>query len=105
MSKVYKYILPAVVAALFGVNLSAQTEGAHNSYSPYSIFGIGDLYTPGSAYNKSMGGVGIAMRNNQYINYLNPAAITARDTLAFMADINLSVQNKIFTQNGRKSAI
>ena len=104
MSKVYKYILPAVVAALFGVNLSAQTEGAHNSYSPYSIFGIGDMYTPGSAYNKSMGGVGIAMRNNQYINYLNPAAVTARDTLAFMADINLSVQNKIFTQNGRKSA-
>lgn len=62
------------------------------------------MYTQGSAYNKSMGGVGIAMRNNQYINYLNPAAVTARDTLAFMADINLSVQNKVFSQNGKRSA-
>ena len=82
----------------------AQTDGAHNLYSPYSVYGIGELYTQGSAYNKSMGGVGIAMRNNQYINYLNPAAVTARDTLSFMADINLSIQNKIFSQNGKRSA-
>ena len=95
----------SILGVLCGVSMNAQqTESAHNLYSPYSIYGIGDLYTQGSAYNKSMGGVGIAMRNNQYINYLNPAAVTARDTLSFMADFNLSVQNKIFTQNGKKSA-
>ena len=103
MSKVYKYLLLSILGVLCGVSMNAQTESAHNSYSPYSVYGIGDLYTQGSAYNKSMGGVGIAMRNNQYINYLNPAAVTARDTLSFMADFNLSVQNKIFTQNGKKS--
>ncbi|MBQ9185408.1 MAG: hypothetical protein IJ151_06010 [Bacteroidales bacterium] len=104
MSKVYKYLLFTALGVLCSVGAYAQTESAHNSYSPYSVFGIGDLYTQGSAYNKSMGGVGIAMRNNQYINYLNPAAVTARDTLAFMADINLSVQNKFYSQNGKKSA-
>ncbi|MDY6278210.1 MAG: hypothetical protein SPL35_07335 [Bacteroidales bacterium] len=104
MSKVCKYLLFTILGALSGVVLNAQTESAHNSYSPYSVYGIGDMYTQGSAYNKSMGGVGIAMRNNQYINYLNPAAVTARDTLAFMADINLSVQNKVFSQNGKRSA-
>ena len=102
MSKVYKYLLLSILGVLCGVSMSAQSESAHNSYSPYSVYGIGDLYTQGSAYNKSMGGVGIAMRNNQYINYLNPAAVTARDTLSFMADFNLSVQNKMFTQNGKK---
>lgn len=104
MSKIYKYLLTIVLSTVCGVVLNAQSESAHNMYSPYSIFGIGDLYQQGSTYNKSMGGVGIAMRNNQYINYLNPAAVTARDTLAFMADINLSLQTKIYEQAGLKSA-
>lgn len=104
MSKVYKRIVLSLFAAAIGLNLGAQTEGAHNSYSPYSIFGLGDIYTQGSAYNKSMGGVGIALRNNRYINYLNPAAITARDTLSFMADVGFSLQNKAYYQGDRKSA-
>lgn len=58
---------------------------------------------PGTAYNKSMGGVGIAMRNNRYINVLNPAAVTARDSLAFMMDFSLYNDNKIFSQSGIKS--
>lgn len=104
MSRLYKYLLFTAISILFCHVAHGQTESAHNSYSPYSVFGVGDIYAQGSAYNKSMGGVGIAMRNNQYLNYLNPAAVTARDTLAFMADINLSVQNKIFSQSGNSSA-
>lgn len=88
-------LLPAAVS-------SAQ-DGADEAYSPYSVFGIGDLSTPGTAYNKSMGGVGIANRSHRFINYINPAAITARDTLAFMMDFGMSNQNKIFKQDGAKS--
>ena len=51
-----------------------------------------------------MGGVGIASRNKRYINYLNPAAVTARDTLSFMADFGLSQKNTAFAQDGIKSA-
>lgn len=85
------------------VSLSAQ-DGAYGAYSPYSIYGIGDISKEGTAYNKSMGGVGIAARNRRFINYLNPAAVTARDTLSFMADFGLSQKNTIYSQGDLKSA-
>ena len=84
-----------------GVGAKAQTYG---SYTPYSIFGVGDLASPGTAYNKSMGGVGIAGRSHRFINPLNPASITARDSLSFMADYSLFQDNKIFRQGDMKSA-
>ena len=79
-------------------------SGAYGAYSPYSIYGIGEISKQGTAYNKSMGGVGVAARNKRFINYLNPAAVTARDTLSFMADFGLSQKNTSFAQDGIKSA-
>lgn len=79
------------------LSLRAQS-GAFSTYSPYSVYGVGSRITEGTAFNKTMGGVGIATRNNRYINYLNPAALTARDTLAFMLDFGVSNTNKYFTQ-------
>ena len=37
-----------------------------------------------------MGGLGIGVRDNRYINYNNPAAITERDTLSFMQNFSSS---------------
>ena len=91
----------AILLAASGLELGAQTFG---SYSPYSIFGVGDMATPGSAYNKSMAGVGIASRNHRFLNPLNPAAVTARDSLAFMADYSIIQDNKIFRQGDMRSA-
>ena len=78
-------------------------EGAHSAYSPYSIYGIGDISKEGTAFNKGMGGTGIATRNKRFINYLNPAAVTARDSLSFMADFGLSQKNTIYRQGDIKS--
>ena len=78
----------------------AQADGA---YSPYSIFAIGDVGRQGTAYNRTMGGVGIASRNNRYVNIMNPAAVTARDSLSFMADYTMYGDNKVFSQGGIKS--
>ena len=88
---------------IIGVCSYAQS-GAYGAYSPYSIYGIGEISKQGTAYNKSMGGVGIASRNKRFINYLNPAAVTARDTLSFMADFGLSEKNTAFAQDGVRSA-
>ncbi|MBO7643747.1 MAG: hypothetical protein J6S62_02140 [Bacteroidales bacterium] len=96
-----KFLLPAVLLSVCSLGLGAQTYG---SYTPYSIFGVGDMATAGTAYNKSMGGVGIAARNNRFINPLNPAAVTARDSLSFMADYSLFQDNKIFRQGNSRSA-
>ena len=78
-------------------------DGAHSAYSPYSIYGIGDISKQGTAFNKGMGGTGIATRNKRFINYLNPASVTARDSLSFMADFGLSQKNTVYRQGDIKS--
>lgn len=88
----------------FSTSLYSQDNGAYGSYSPYSVYGIGELSMQGTAYNKSMGGVGIASRNKRFINYLNPAAVTARDTLSFMADFGINQKNTVYSQQNFKSA-
>ena len=99
--RIEKVIILAVFLVI-SVCVSAQ-EGTYGAYSPYSIFGIGDISKEGTAYNKSMGGTGIATRNNRVINYLNPAAVTARDSLSFMADFGLVQQNTLYRQGDLKS--
>ena len=97
--------MTVLLAAVCSLSAAAQTSGgAYTGYSPYSIYGVGDLYRQGTAYSKSMGGVGIAGRDRRYINLSNPAAITARDTLAFMADFGMSQNNSFFRQGSLKSA-
>ena len=91
------------VFLIIGVCVSAQ-DGTYGAYSPYSIYGIGDISQEGSAFNKSMGGVGLATRNRRFINYMNPAAVTSRDSLSFMADFGLEQSNKIYRQGDLRSA-
>lgn len=92
-----------IVAMLLLSICSYAQEGAHSSYSPYSIYGIGDIMTEGTAFNKGMGGVGVATRNKRFINYMNPASITARDSLSFMADFGLEQKNTLYRQGNVKS--
>lgn len=55
-------ILLFVVMSFCAFPMFAQNE-AYNAYTPYSMFGIGEISKQGTAYNKSMGGVGIATRD------------------------------------------
>ena len=97
----HKVLLSALLAACAAVSAHGQATG---TYTPYSIYGVGDLSQPGSAYSKTMGGTGVAVRNNRFLNLINPAAVTARDSLSFMADFSLYSDNKMFQQAGVKSA-
>ena len=96
-------ILMLLTFVLTSVSVSAQ-DGTYGAYSPYSIFGIGDISKEGTAYNKSMGGVGIASRNRRFINITNPASVTARDTLSFMADFGITEKNTLYNQGDIRSA-
>ena len=98
-SKIVAVLLAMILA---GQSLCAQ-DGAFTGFTPYSIFGAGDVLTQGSAFNKGMGGVGIATRNKRFINYLNPAAVTARDSISFMAEMSVFENNRLFAQNGHTS--
>lgn len=77
---------------------------AGSSYSPYSLFGFGDVLRQGTTYNLSMGGIGIADRNVRYINLLNPAAVTAREQKSFMMDFGLENRNTIYRSGDARSA-
>lgn len=93
-----------VALFLFGQQTFAQTTDAMSSFTPYSIFGLGDVNSPGTAFNKGMGGIGIGLRDFRTINYLNPAAICERDTLAFMLDFGMEQKNYYTSDNNTKSA-
>ena len=96
-------ILLIVAFALCVLPLGAQND-AFTSYSPYSMYGIGDVSKFGSAYNKSMGGVGIATRDKRNINILNPAAVTERDIQSFMFDFSITEGNRYYAQKDMHSS-
>ena len=92
-----------VVLLLSGWAASAQTDGTFTGFSPYSVFGMGQLHQAGTAWNRSMGGVGIAARSNRYINITNPASMTARDSLSLMVDFGLDGRISLFTEGNKKA--
>jgi hypothetical protein len=84
---------------LIAVSSQAQNTDALGTYTPYSLFGIGDLANEGTSVNSAMGGIGTGLRTRRFINYLNPASITERDTLSFMMDFGL-LQRNIYNSDG-----
>ena len=98
--KTMRYNRPIIAAVALLVaafsNVSAQTSTADVGFTPYSVFGFGDLAKTGTTYNKSMGGMGIGDRNVRYINILNPAAVTARENNSFMMDFGFDQNNVYF---------
>ena len=80
MSKKSKYIL--LILSVFLIFTGTQAQ--KNTYSPYSRFGIGDIAKEGFGRNHAMGGIGFGLRDANHINYLNPAANSAQDTMSFI---------------------
>ena len=76
---------------------------AGSGYSPYSLYGFGDLVRQGTTYSLSMGGMGIGDRNFRYINLLNPAAVTAQEAKSFMMDFGLENRNVLYQGNAASS--
>ena len=95
----------SLLVFLFGeTRLQAQVMEALGTFTPYSMFGVGDLVRPGTTLNRSMGGIGAGLRDNRFINYLNPASASARDSLSFMLDFGIMQSNYIDSDGTHKSA-
>ena len=99
----------SAVAALLLLSgaVSAQTSSI-NAFSPYTMYGIGEQMTPGTLSMRSMGGVGVAVRNPGVANMLNPAAFSAAPQKTFLFSFGLEGQNYYNSQSeggvSRKSA-
>lgn len=91
MQRRYKSIFGFVVAlvmAFMPLVAEAQTSSV-NAYSPYSMYGPGELLTPGTVQMRSMGGVGIGLRSTGQVNILNPAAASITPRKSFLFDFSL----------------
>ena len=67
---------------------SAQTSSI-NAYSPYSMYGPGELMTPGTVQMRSLGGVGLGVRAIGQLNPQNPAAASIAPRKSFLFDVGL----------------
>lgn len=101
---IFRGILLFFTISFFSGKVWSQTTDALGTFTPYSIFGVGDLAKQGNAMNLGMGGIGIGVRNRLFINYLNPASITQRDTMSFMLDFGLEQKNIYNNDGNTKSA-
>lgn len=81
----YKKIALSLLAVVFFGISNAQ----YTLNSPYSRYGFGDLNQSGTSFNQGMGGAGIALREPNTINFLNPASYNSQDTMSFIWDFGV----------------
>ena len=92
-----------VITILFFLLMVSHTAISQKQLnSPYSRFNIGTLESQGSFKNKAMGGVGIAMRDNNAIHYMNPASYSSLDTNSFVFDFGFDFGTSVLKQGDNK---
>lgn len=62
------------ILVIFLILTTVAITAQKTSSSPYSFFGIGDVFNQKTVEQSSMGGIGVAHKSNQYLNFVNPAA-------------------------------
>ncbi|MDR2292879.1 MAG: hypothetical protein LBE11_05330 [Prevotellaceae bacterium] len=96
MLKNYRKILIVLITitTISTNTILAQRDGdAFRTYSPYTLYGIGDMYRNGSIANKATGGINYGVRDQLGINSYNPAALSIQDSLVVMLDFAAGSKN------------
>ena len=73
--------------------LSGAAVAQNNTNSPYTRYGYGQLSEQGSSNSRAMGGIAYGLRDKYQTNFANPASYTAVDSLTFIFDGAVSLQN------------
>ena len=77
--------------------VSGAVVAQNNTNSPYTRYGYGQLADQGSGNSKAMGGIAYGLRDKYQTNFVNPASYTAIDSLTFIFDGGISLQNTNFS--------
>ncbi len=85
--KIYRYLF---ITFLVTFSFTCHIHSQFNTYSPYTRFALGDLAKNGFGQNQAMGGTGLAVRENNRINPLNPASLTALDSTSVYFDFGFN---------------
>lgn len=70
--------------------------------SPLTRYGFGQLSDQNLGGNKAMGGIGIGLRDGSQINVSNPASYSDVDSLTFLFEVGMSLQNANFSDGTNK---
>ena len=70
--------------------------------SPYSQFGMGVLSEYSQSMSRGMNGVGLALRQGNQVNAMNPASYAGVDSLTMLFDMGLTGQLTNFKEGGVK---
>lgn len=89
----------ACVAMLLSTTLFAQSTSTKNTYSIYSMYGIGEIASQGTLSMRSMGGAGLASRSSASINLLNPASYSIALSKGILFDIGMEASLITNAQN------
>lgn len=94
----FKHTLCALLLTMVTGTAIAQ----NNTNSPYTRYGYGDLSDQSFGNSKAMGGIAFGLRDGAQINPLNPASYTAIDSLTFLFEGGVSLQNMNISGSGVK---
>lgn len=94
MKKILTFITTAIILGCFAISASAQDTGVN---SPFSRYGLGLLSSQAQGFNQGMSGLAYGMRDGRELNFKNPASYSAIDSLTFLFDMGVSLQNGNFS--------
>jgi hypothetical protein len=78
--------------AMVATSVAAHAQGSMNTFSPYTLYGLGDIRMQGTAAKAGMGGVNIAAR--EVMDYVNPASLSALPRNSF--HFNFGIEGDFF---------
>lgn len=88
--------------ALLLMMVTGTAIAQNNTNSPYTRYGYGDLSDQSFGNSKAMGGIAFGLRDGAQINPTNPASYTAIDSLTFLFEGGVSLQNMNISGGGVK---
>ncbi len=94
----YRQTLLVLAMAMTSVVTMAQ----NNTNSPYTRYGYGQLSDLGTGSSKAMGGIAYGVRDKYQVNFANPASYTSIDSLTFLFDGGIGLQNTNFSNGTLK---
>lgn len=94
-----QFVIAFAFLCLFRLN------GQYALYSPYTRYGIGEIVVDGTGVLKAIGNSSSAFRQNNKINFNNPASYSEQDTLSFLFNFDVEVSRQNFLTNNKKVLI
>ena len=94
----YKVLISACLVWMMAIEIAAQTS----TNSPYTRYGFGQLSDQSFGNSQAMGGISYGLRNGLQVNASNPASYSAVDSLTFIFDAGMSLQNANFKEGNVK---